>query len=198
MTKANTMIYKKAFRLLLPTFFSCMAHRYVHAQGADSLLNFIKLNSSRSAVSISKNGNSLAKLNENKLMPLASTVKILVAVEFAKQAGNSVLNENEYVPLAELDKYYLPGTDGGAHSAWLDFEAASKHIKQDSIQLINVARGMILFSSNANTEYLMDRLGLDNIKTNTKLFGLTQHTAIFPLVSSLFLYKNPIKQKKQK
>ena len=35
---------------------------------------------------------------------------------------------------------------------------------QDSISLLNVARGMMMFSSNANTEFLMDLLGLDNVK----------------------------------
>jgi D-alanyl-D-alanine carboxypeptidase len=54
---------------------------------------------------------------------------------------------------------------------------------------------MIMYSSNANTEFLMDLLGFNNVKNNIQLFGLKQHTAIYPLVSSLFMYQNPLNNK---
>ncbi len=167
-------------------------------KGADSLLNFIVANKAKSALYLVKNDTLVAKLNESKPMPLASTVKIMVAVEFAKQAGSSIIDEDSKVALSELDKYYLPNTDGDAHPEWLAYEKAQNHIAQDSIKLIDVARGMIMFSSNANTEYLMDLLGLDNVKNNVQLFALQQHSAIFPLVSSLFVYQNPKKAKEDK
>jgi D-alanyl-D-alanine carboxypeptidase len=37
----------------------------------------------------------------------------------------------------------------------------------------------------------MDLLGMDNVKNNIQLLGLKQHTAIYPLVASLFVYQNP-------
>jgi D-alanyl-D-alanine carboxypeptidase len=166
--------------------------------GADSLLNFIAANKKKASLYLVKNDTVVAKLNENKPMPLASTVKIMVAIEFAKQAGSDIINEDSKVALSELDKYYLPNTDGDTHPEWLKYEKEQGHIKGDSIALIDVARGMILFSSNANTEYLMDLLGLDNVKNNIQLFGLQQHTAIYPLVSSLFMYQNPRKMKEDK
>ena len=55
-------------------------------------------------------------------MPLASTVKIIMAIEFAKQASHNVFNENERIPLSELDKYYIPNTDGDAHPGWINYE----------------------------------------------------------------------------
>ncbi|MEO5942263.1 MAG: serine hydrolase [Ferruginibacter sp.] len=158
---------------------------------ADSLLNFIAKNKDRSSIYLVQNDTVLAHLNENVLMPLASTVKIMVAIEFAKQAAAGVISENKNVALSELNKYYLPNTDGGAHPNWIAYEKSLGHIQNDSIKLINVARGMIMFSSNANTEYLMDLLGLDNVKNNIQLFGLKQHTTIYPLVASLFMYQNP-------
>ncbi len=158
---------------------------------ADSLLQFILKNKDRASLYVIQNDSILARQNENTLMPLASTVKILIAIEFAKQAAGNVIDENTLVALTETDKYYLPLTDGGAHPAWLRYERSINHIHQDSIKLIDIARGMIMFSSNANAEYLLDLLGLDNVNNNTKLFGLTEHTAVFPLVSSLFLYQNP-------
>lgn len=165
---------------------------------ADSLLNFIKTNKNKAAVYITRNDTAIALLNENRLMPLASTVKIMVVVEFAKQVSSKIINEESYVSLKELDKYYLAGTDGGAHAAWLQYEQTKNNIRHDSIKLINIARGMIMFSSNANTEYLMDLLGFDNVKNNIQLFGLKEHTAIFSPVSSLFMYQNPKKLSEDK
>ncbi|MEP6927994.1 MAG: serine hydrolase, partial [Ginsengibacter sp.] len=171
----------------------------LHAQSkADSLLNFIKQNKSRSSFFLKKNDTVISKLNEDKLMPLASTVKIMVAIEFAKQAAHNIFNQNKKVSLSELEKYYLPNTDGDAHPGWINYERKLGNIINDSVKLIDVARGMIIFSSNANTEYLMDMLGFDNIKNNISLLGLKKHTAIYPLVSSLFLYQNPKKLNEDK
>ncbi|NGQ95757.1 serine hydrolase [Brevibacillus sp. SYP-B805] len=46
---------------------------------------------------------------------------------------------------------------------------------------------MIVFSSNANTEYLMERLGLDNINRNLSELGLSLHEPLYPFVSSLLI-----------
>jgi D-alanyl-D-alanine carboxypeptidase len=161
---------------------------------ADSMLNFIKANKTRASLYLLQNDTLVAQLNETKMMPLASTVKILVAIEFAKQAAKNIIDENELVALADLDKYYLPNTDGDAHPDWIAYEKTKGHIKNDSVLLIDVARGMIMFSSNANTEYLMDLVGLDNVQSNIAQLGLTQHSAIYPMVASLFMYQNSKKK----
>ena len=187
---AASLIY--LFSISIPTSF-------LYSQStADSLLNFIKQNKTRSSLFLRKNDTVIAQLNEDKLMPLASTVKIIVAIEFAKQAAHNVFNENEKIPLNELDKYYLPNTDGDAHPKWVGYERKLGNIIKDSVKLIDVARGMIIFSSNANTEYLMDKLGFDNVKSNLHLLGLKKHTPIYPLVSFLFLYQNPKKLSEDK
>lgn len=164
---------------------------------ADSLLNFIKQNKVRASVYLTQNDSVVAHLNENRMMPLASTVKIMVAIEFAKQAAQKVFDENMPVPLSELNRYYLPNTDGDAHPHWLAYEKKMGHIKNDSIPVLDVARGMIMFSSNANTEYLMDLLGPDNVKNNIELLGIKQHSAIYPMVASLFMYQNPHNKKEE-
>lgn len=158
---------------------------------ADSFLLFVQANKAKASLYITNNDTVIAKLNQDKVMPLASTVKIMVAIEFAKQASAGIINEDSFVALAELDKYYLPNTDGDAHPNWLEYEKQNKHIKTDSIKLLDVARGMMLFSSNANTEFLCDLLGFDNVKNNSQLLGLKKHSAIYPIVSSLFMYQNP-------
>lgn len=166
--------------------------------GADSLINFIQKNESRASLFLTKNDSVLARLNENKLMPLASTAKILVALEFAKQAAFHIFDENNKVSLKELNKYYIPNTDGNAHPDWIKYEKQKGNILNDSVKLIDVARGMILFSSNANTEYLMDLLGTGNINNNYGLLGVQKFTTLYPWVSALFLYQNPKNIKEEK
>lgn len=158
---------------------------------ADSLLNFIQQNKSRSSLFLKKNDTIIAQLNADKVMPLASTAKIIIAIEFAKQASYHVLDENQKVSIKELNKYYIPNTDGDAHPNWIKYETQKGNIIDDSVKLIDVARGMIMFSSNANSEYLMDLLGLQNVNSNLKSLGLKNHTPLYPWVSALFLYQNP-------
>ncbi len=181
------MKYRFLFLLFTISFlFSANAQK-----PADSLLNFIKENKNRASLYLMQNDTVLAKLNEDKMMPLASTVKILVAIEFAKQVAKNTISETDMVALTELERYYLPNTDGDAHPNWVAYEKSKGHIIKDSVQLFDVARGMIIFSSNANTEFLMELLGLDNVKNNIELLGLKKHSAIYPMVASLFMYQNP-------
>ena len=81
---------------------------------ADSFLYFIKANPLRSAVYITRNDTAIARLNENKLMPLASTVTMLVAIEFAMQSTHEMINENAFVPVADIEKFYIPFIDSVA------------------------------------------------------------------------------------
>lgn len=169
-----------------------------HAQDADSLFNFIQQNKEQVSLTLIRNDSVIAHLNEDKMMPLASTMKIMVAIEFAKQGAFGVFDTAQMVSLKELNKYYIPLTDGNAHPNWIDYERKNNHIKNDSVSLVDIARGMILFSSNANTEYLMDLLGLQNINSNYGLMGIRTFTPLYYSVSSLFLYQNPKRIKEEK
>lgn len=160
---------------------------------ADSFLNFILANKNKSSLFITSNDTTIAHLNEDVLMPLANVEDIMVAIEFAMQASVNMINKDDYVSVFDLDKYYVPNTDKGAQEAWLEYEKETNNIRHDSVSLTEVARGMTMFNSNANAEYLMDLLGFDNVKNSHQLFELQNHTALFPVVSSLFLYQNPMK-----
>jgi D-alanyl-D-alanine carboxypeptidase len=157
---------------------------------ADSLLNFMNANKPRTAVYIIKNDDPLATLNATKLMPLAQVTNILIAVEFAQQATNGAFDENTFVPLSDIQNYYMPVIDSEAESYWLKDEADMQNIRNDSISLLEVARGMSIYNVNANAEYLLDALGLDNVKANIKLFGIKHHSEIFPFPASIFVFQN--------
>ncbi len=152
-----------------------------------AVLNYIKENPEKSSIFLVRDGKVLADLNSDKLMPLASTVKIIIAVEYAEQAASGLLNPDEIVSFDQLDQFYIPGTDGGAHMAW--FKSIKGSIVDDGIPLREVAKGMILYSSNANTEWLCERLGLENINQRIKELGIEKHSEIYNIVSALFVGK---------
>lgn len=179
---------KKIFNYLLCTL--CCASLYAQNTNED-ITAFINKNKNRCAVYLTENDSVLVHINENKLMPLASTVNILIALEYAKQVAKGTISEGDMIALSDIDRYYIPNTDGGAHQSWLAYEKNSRHIIGDSIQLVDVARGMMMYNSNANTEYLIELLGLDNVNENISILGLTAHGAIYPPVASLFMYQSP-------
>ena len=120
-------------------------------------------------------------------MPLASTVKIILAVEYAEQSTNHRIDPDSLVSLDDLEKFYIPNTDGGAHSAWL--ESVQHKIENDKISVREIAKGMISHSSNANTEWLLNELGTKNVNNRLDSLGLKNHTEIYNIVSALFVGK---------
>lgn len=105
--------------------------------------------------------------NVDEAFPLASTHKIVILAEYARQVGRGILNPNEQIDPTALELYWLRRTDGGAHQAWLDSldETATVTLNQ-------VVRGMIQFSSNANTDYLLQLLGEDAFRDLYEQLGL--------------------------
>src|SRR5699024_197479 len=91
------------------------------------------------------------------------------------------------IKIADLAQFYIPGTDGGAHEAWLNTMKEQGLLKNQTVSLMEIAKGMMSHSSNANTEFLMMRLGLDRINANFDKLQLSKHEQIYPFVSALFI-----------
>ncbi|WP_102275357.1 serine hydrolase [Cytobacillus massiliigabonensis] len=144
-----------------------------------------KAKDSNISLSIQHNNEKWVGINEKTLLPLASTVKIIVAIEYAKQVAGGQVDPKKGVSLQELDAYYVPKTDGGAHEAWLAHLRSGKEI--DYIPLSEVVKGMIAYSSNANTDYLISVLGLENINRVAESLGITNHEPLYPIVSAIFI-----------
>ena len=107
--------------------------------------------------------------NQNERFALASTIKIMILGVYAQGAASSKFDPNERVPLGDLDLYYLPRTDGGAHPAFLE------EVKADAdgtISLLEVVYGMIRFSSNAATDYLHARMSDADFEAFYALLGV--------------------------
>ncbi len=154
---------------------------YYFSPNANHVLRYIKNNPESSSIVYIRNGEQLLSLNENKVMPLASTVKLIVAVEYAEQAAAGLIDPDTKVALEETDRYYIAGTDGGAHPAW------KKEVLADSATIRDIAYGMLKYSSNANTDWLLNRLGIEKVNQRIEELGINDHTEIYYLASSLFV-----------
>ncbi|PFK34076.1 D-alanyl-D-alanine carboxypeptidase [Bacillus cereus] len=140
-----------------------------------------------SALLIKRNDKVVYSVNPNVVLPVASTMKLIVAFEFTKQVVDGRIDPNSYVSIDDVNRYYVPNADGGAQDRWQKYLIRTDKIDGNAVSLEEVAKGMVKFSSNANTEYLMDRLGLDHINQNLQNLALPSHQPLFPIVSSLYI-----------
>jgi hypothetical protein len=129
-------------------------------------------------------------------MPLASTVKIVVLAAYAREVTAGRLNPNQAVSVEHWERYYLPGTDGGAHPAAL----GSLGIPTDpygfandraaTVKLDALARVMIQLSDNAAADYLMARVGRDNLRSVIFQAGMTGQDVPLPILGTFLTWQN--------
>ena len=143
--------------LLLLFTAACQSQSPESASDDDPILAFLAAHPDKSSMRLVRNDTVLADFRADRVMPLASTVKIIIAIAYAEQAAAGAIDPDELIPLEELERFHVTNTDGGAHPAWLN--AVSDQVRGNRITIREIARGMINFSSNANTEWLSERLG---------------------------------------
>ncbi|WP_242215399.1 serine hydrolase [Bacillus cereus group sp. BfR-BA-01383] len=174
--------------VVIVAFFVIMKY-YLSKEDPNYVLNYIKEHKDDETCSllIRRNGEVLTSINENKKLPLASMAKIVIAVEFAKQVSEGKISRDERISLHELEKYYVKNTDGGAHPAWLEDAHTRELVKNEQIALEGVAKGMIHYSSNANTTYLLEKLGIERVNESIKELELTSHDKFTSYTASLYM-----------
>lgn len=161
-----------------------MAKRQHQMKTEHDVLSYFKNNPDKVSFYMLKNGVEKVSYHAEEQRPLASTAKLIVAVEFARQLVNQSLEKDELVSIEELQRYYIPGSDGHAHEKWVESVKSQNSIIEGKVTLFEIARGMLIHSSNANMEYLMQRLGLDSINSNLQHLSLILHDPLFPFSSA--------------
>ena len=116
--------------------------------------------------------------------PLASTVKVVVLAEYARQVAAGALDPAERVPLDSLAVYDAPLTASG-HRPALRWLRAAGRVRGGAVALEDVARVMVRHSSNPATDYLIARLGRSAVLEAPRRLGLGGADAPLP-VSGLF------------
>lgn len=147
------------------------------------VVNHLESHPENTSLYVAIDGEPVISYEDDVVRPLASVVKIVVALEYAHQVAEGTIDEQTNVPASDLDVYYVEGTDGGAHPSWKEEQIGD----QTTVKLKDVAAGMITYSSNANTDYLIDLLGTENIDARVQEYGITPHDPVLPLVSSLLV-----------
>lgn len=129
--------------------------------------------------------------NADKKRPLASTIKILILIEYARQVDIGILSPEDLVDLADIDIYYLPNTDGNAHpNAFKEFQTKGYITTDQKIKLQHVATAMIRYSDNAASDYLIQRLGRDNLNNLPKILQTKNQDVPLPFIGQFLSWGN--------
>lgn len=108
-------------------------------------------------------------LNGDRRFPLASTRKVLILGALT-QTEDSLATE---IQRSAVDRFYAPGTDGGAHlNAELD----------EPLTLEKVARAAIEVSDNAAADALLDRIGPDAVDAYAEQQGMANQDPIYSVL----------------
>lgn len=166
----------------------CINHQLTFAQD-DFMESFVKNNPDKSAFYFSKNDSIAFGINEDKMNPLASLSKTIIALEFAYQVGREEIDPDMLVSYEEINRFAV-GDDNFAN--WTKQIKKDKILSKGQVPIKYVAQGMIRYSANACADYLLSKLGLD--KVNKRLEELQiKHESIFPFTASIlvaFNYQN--------
>lgn len=139
--------------------------------------------------------------NADRPLVLASTMKTVILAAYAEAVERRELDPGERVEIAALEAYYLPKTDGGAHAAGLaklGLAAGADGFARDQVvtlSLDEIARIMIHNSGNAESDYLMARLGAERIAATLAAAGMEHHTpfhSILGITLAMFNHEAPL------
>lgn len=139
--------------------------------------------------------------NAGTSLVMASSIKTVILAAYADAIERGELDPSEQVAIADLETYYLPGTDGGAHAAGLaslGLATGADGFASDqaaTLSLDEIARIMIHNSGNAETDYLMFRLGAERIAATLEAAGFENHTpphSILGITLAMFNHETPL------
>ena len=140
----------------------------------DGLLNWISRHPSNAGLAVLQDrGGSAISFGANRRYPLASTRKVLVAG--ALTASDDKLSQR--VSREFVERFYVPGTDGGVHKK-AKLDAARPTLRQ-------LLRAAIEVSDNASADVLLDRVGAKAVDAWARRQGLTDQDPILPVFGEL-------------
>ncbi|MCX7595317.1 MAG: serine hydrolase [Fischerella sp.] len=129
--------------------------------------------------------------NADKKRPLASTIKILVLAEYARQLERGILSPDQLVNLRDIEIYYLPGTDGNAHpNAVKELRRKGYINTANQIELQHIPWAMIRYSDNAATDYLIERLQRKNIEKLLVELSMENQDIPLPIIGQFLSWSN--------
>ncbi|MGM2835190.1 serine hydrolase, partial [Bacillus cereus group sp. Bce025] len=93
-----------------------------------------------SALLVKRNDKVVYSVNPNVVLPVASTMKLIVALEYTKQVTEGKIDSSSFVSINDVNRYYVPNTDGGAQDRWQRYLEKTGKITEGAISLEEVAK----------------------------------------------------------
>jgi D-alanyl-D-alanine carboxypeptidase len=130
--------------------------------------------------------------NPDSPMPLASITKIINLIAYAGEVERGTIDPSSWVPVAEIEKAYLPGSDLGSHRASLAEleEAGLVSVDGPSIPMEQIPWMMMRHSSNAASDYLQMLIGQELIENTIVDLGMGTHSAPCPFLGQFLSISN--------
>ena len=131
----------------------CTAPPAADAGTPDGWLGYLAAHRDDVSLSVDGANGHRIELNPDQPQPLASAVKVVHLAAYARAVAAGTLDPKEQVTPGDWDRWYLPGTDGGAH------EQALQRLGGGPFTLDQLVSAMIQESDNAVPDLLRARLG---------------------------------------
>ncbi|MEU6237768.1 serine hydrolase [Kitasatospora sp. NPDC047058] len=134
----------------------------------ESWLDWLAINPGKAALFFDDGAGRKILHRAGERHPIASTVKLLHLSALTEAAASGRIGVLDRVPLAEWDRYHLPGTDGGARARAFDalgLQRAGESAADGRAggPLLALAKAMIAFSDNSAADLLLHRLGPEQL-----------------------------------
>jgi beta-lactamase family protein len=103
-------------------------------------------------------------LRPDAQQPLASAAKVVHLAAYGRAVAEGKVRTDDPVRVGDWERWYLPGSDGGAHPKALDRAGVANDgmralDPQRTVSLDTIVAAMIQVSDNAAADFLRDRLG---------------------------------------
>lgn len=116
--------------------------------------------------------------NIDTSFPLVSVGKLMIFIAYAERLDQGEISLGETITVDALNRFHLERTDGNAHDRFMQTYPEETQV----ISLWEVAAdGMLQYSSNAASDYLLQRLGIVDWDALYAQFGLTGTSHPHPL-----------------
>lgn len=130
-------------------------------------------------------------LNADRKCPVASVQALLVLAEYARRIEAGQWSPAEVVALAEWERYWLNGSDGGAHPAALHEARAEARVSRGSVRLRDIAAAMMRHGDNAAYDLLLDRISQPSAAELPQQLGLAADDPPLPLAGLFLTWQAP-------
>ena len=142
-----------------------------------------------------KNEEPLLTINAHRHMPLASIYKLVILKTYLDQCEAGTIRPDTQIHIQELKCYLISWIDPG-FKKWYHTVREKNKIKKDRIALREIVQGMLAYSCNAHTDFLLSLVGIANVQEELSVLGMRDHDPIMPISTSVLLFlRDTVKNK---